>query len=66
MDHAYETLVSGNWARTFLMGKPKAQILNFRDHVSSLILYVIGVWLYYSEGCGCERCDFVMGVAILL
>ena len=34
MDRAYEALVSGNWARTFLMGKPKSQITNFKDHVS--------------------------------
>ena len=34
VDHAYETLVSGNWARTFLMGKPRTQIQNFREHVS--------------------------------
>ena len=34
MEHAYEALVSGNWARTFLMGKPKAHINNFREHVS--------------------------------
>ena len=31
---AYDTLVSGNWARTFLMGKPKPQVLAFQEHVS--------------------------------
>ena len=36
VERAYDTLVSGNWARTFLMGKPRSQIQNFKDHVSSL------------------------------
>ena len=40
-DHAYENLVSGNWAKAFLMGKPKTQITNFTEHVSvyCVVLY---------------------------
>ena len=33
VERAYESLVSGNWARTFLMGKPKQSILAFKKHV---------------------------------
>ena len=33
-ERAYESLVSGNWARTFLMGKPKQSITAFKKHVS--------------------------------
>ena len=32
-ERAYETLVSGNWARTFLIGKPKQTIAAFKKHV---------------------------------
>lgn len=34
VERAYESLVSGNWARTFLMGKPKHSVQAFRKHVS--------------------------------
>ena len=37
---AYDTLVSGNWARTFLIGKPRAQISNFKEHVRISFLYM--------------------------
>ena len=33
-DWAYETLVSGNWARTFLIGKQKGTVTAFKEHVS--------------------------------
>ena len=32
-ERAYESLVSGNWARTFLMGKPRQSIAAFKKHV---------------------------------
>ena len=32
-ERTYNTLVSGNWAKTFFMGKLKSQILNFKEHV---------------------------------
>lgn len=31
---AYEMLVSGNWSRTFIIGKPKHQVVAFEEHVS--------------------------------
>ena len=31
---AYEMLVTGNWSRTFLIGKPKHQVVAFEEHVS--------------------------------
>lgn len=34
VERAYESLVSGNWARTFLMGKPKQSVMAFKRHVS--------------------------------
>ena len=33
-ERAYETLVCGNWSRTFLMGKPRLQVSQFKEHVS--------------------------------
>ena len=36
-DWAYESLVSGNWARTFLIGKQKGTVTAFREHVSSFV-----------------------------
>ncbi len=33
-DGAYERLVSGNWARTFLIGKQKGTVTAFKEHVS--------------------------------
>lgn len=38
IEKAYEVLVSGNWARTFLMGKPKQQVAMFKEHVSDQCL----------------------------
>ena len=43
---AYDDLVSGNWAKTFLMGKNKKQILAFKEHVSihcTLYIMIMGV-----------------------
>ena len=34
-ERAYDELVSGNWAKTFLMGKSKKQISAFKEHVSA-------------------------------
>ena len=33
-ERAYNALVNGNWARTFLIGKPRRQVEAFREHVS--------------------------------
>lgn len=38
MEKAYEMLVSGNWSRTFLMGKPRQQVVAFKEHVSDKII----------------------------
>ena len=35
IERAYGDLVSGNWAKTFLMGKNKKQVLAFKEHVST-------------------------------
>lgn len=41
-ERAYEALVSGNWARTFLMGKPKPSVTAFERHVSDDDVVVVG------------------------
>ena len=33
-ERVYDDLVSGNWAKTFLMGKSKKQVSAFKEHVS--------------------------------
>ena len=40
VERAYEALVSGNWARTFLMGKPKPSVTAFECHVSDDVIIV--------------------------
>lgn len=34
VERAYDDLVSGNWAKTFIMGKNKKQIAAFKEHVN--------------------------------
>lgn len=34
IETAYDQLVSGNWARTFLIGKHKGTVTSFKEHVS--------------------------------
>ena len=33
-EKVYDELVSGNWAKTFLMAKNKKQVSGFKEHVS--------------------------------
>ena len=42
-EKAYGDLVSGNWAKTFLMGKNKKQISAFKEHVSSLTVCTLNL-----------------------
>lgn len=50
-DWAYENLVSGNWARTFLIGKQKGTVTAFREHVSACL----SLYKLYEHMCYLHR-----------
>ena len=39
-EQAYDELVSGNWSKTYFMGKNKKQISSFKEHVSVQCTYI--------------------------
>ncbi|XP_064400634.1 histone-lysine N-methyltransferase KMT5B-like isoform X2 [Halichondria panicea] len=61
-DGAYERLVSGNWARTFLIGKQKGTVTAFKEHfLRYLHMYdfdagfkIASCSRYSSESCGAK------------
>ena len=62
-ERAYETLVSGNWARTFLMGKPKSTVAAFRGHVRETGFSRLGrVKTSFFECVGWEGGRFHLGL----
>ena len=50
-EKAYDELVSGNWSKTFFMGKNKKQISAFKEHVSVQFTSIPCVPMDFPSAC---------------